>query len=173
MKKVLIVVDFQNDFVDGALGFSGAKDLEIVIVNKIKDYLSKGYDLIYTLDTHYDNYLNTQEGIKLPIKHCIKGSFGHRIYGKAANYLSKAVKVFEKNTFGSLDLGNYLASNKYDEIELVGLVTNMCVISNAIIAKAALPEAKIIIDRKASMSFNEDLHNKTFDVLEGMQFEVI
>ena len=173
MKKVLIVVDFQNDFVDGALGFEGANKLDSIIEEKIKNYLNSGHDLLFTLDTHYENYLETQEGKRLPIKHCIKGSKGHELYGNVAKYRNQAKKVFEKNTFGSLELGNFLAQANYDEIEIAGLVTNMCVISNAIIAKAALPEARIILDRKASMSFNKDLHDKTFDVLEGMQVDII
>lgn len=173
MKKVLIVVDFQNDFVDGSLGFPKANTIANIIESKIKSYLEEGHDLLYTLDTHYDNYLETQEGINLPVKHCIEGTFGHEVYGNVKNYLKDAKKVFKKNTFGSLELGNYLKEEKYDVVEIAGLVTNMCVISNAIIAKAALPEALIIVDRKASMSFNENLHNKTFDLLEGMQTKVI
>lgn len=173
MKKLLLVVDFQNDFVDGALGFLGAEKLDEVIVEKIIKYLNNGDDVIFTLDTHYDNYLNTQEGKKLPIIHCIEGTYGHEVYGNTSKYVKDAKQVFLKNTFGSLDLGNYLAKENYDEIELAGLVTNMCVISNAIIAKSALPEARIVIDKNASKSFDEDLHNKTFEILKGIQVDII
>ena len=173
MKKCLIVVDFQNDFVDGALGFPGADKLDQIIENKIKDYLINNQDILYTLDTHYDNYLETQEGIRLPIIHCIDNTKGHEVYGNTKKYLKDAKKVFKKNTFGSLELGNFLKDKDYDEIEIAGLVTNMCVISNAIIAKSALPEARIVVDSKASLSFDEDLHNKTLDVLKGMQVDVI
>lgn len=173
MKKLLLVVDFQNDFVDGALGFEGASDLDDLIVSKIKTYLNNGDDIIYTLDTHYENYLETQEGKRLPIIHCLKGTKGHEVYGKTAKYLNNALKVFEKDTFGSLELGIFLKDKNYHEIELTGLVTNMCVISNAIIAKTALPEARIVVDKKASKSFNEDLHNKTIDVLKGLQVDII
>lgn len=173
MKKCLIVVDFQNDFVDGALGFPGADKLDQIIENKIKDYLINNQDILYTLDTHYDNYLETQEGKRLPIIHCIDNTKGHEVYGNTKKYLKDAKKVFKKNTFGSLELGNFLKDKDYDEIEIAGLVTNMCVISNAIIAKSALPEARIVVDSKASLSFDEDLHNKTLDVLKGMQVDVI
>lgn len=172
MKKCLIVVDFQNDFVDGSLGFKEAKEIYEPILKKLDDALSSKTDIIFTLDTHYDNYLETNEGKNLPIKHCIKGTKGHDIYGKAKNYL-KDSKVFEKVTFGSIEIGNYLEKMNYDEIEIVGLVTNMCVISTAIIAKAALPEASIIVDSNAVRSFNEDLHHKTFEILESMFFKVI
>ena len=173
MKKCLIVVDFQNDFVDGALGFNGAEKLDQIIENKIKDYLINNQDILYTLDTHYDNYLETQEGKRLPIIHCIDNTKGHEVYGNTGKYLKDAKKVFKKNTFGSLELGNFLKDKDYDEIEIAGLVTNMCVISNAIIAKSALPEARIVVDKNASLSFDKDLHNKTLDVLKGMQVDII
>lgn len=173
MTKLLIVVDFQNDFVDGALGFKGAETLDKIIEDKIIKYLKNNDDIIYTLDTHYDNYLDTQEGKKLPIVHCIESTFGHQVYGNVGKYVKDAKKVFKKNTFGSLDLGNYLKDKNYEEIELVGLVSNICVISNAVIAKAALPEALIIVDRQATLSFDALLHEKTFDVLKGLQVLVI
>lgn len=173
MKKCLIIVDFQNDFVDGTLGFQGVEKLDEILQSKIETYLKNKDDIIFTLDTHQNNYLETQEGKKLPIIHCIEGTKGHQVYGKTENYLKNAVKVFKKETFGSLELGNYLKDKAYNQVEIAGLVTHMCVISNAIIAKAALPEASIIVDRKASMSFDKDLHEKTFELLSGMQIEVI
>lgn len=172
MKKCLIVVDFQNDFVDGSLGFLEAKEIYKPILKKLEQAQADNTDIIFTLDTHYDNYLETSEGKSLPVMHCIKGTKGHDVYGKASLYLKDA-KVFEKETFGSLELGNYLKEQKYDLIEIAGLVTNMCVISNAIIAKSALPEAKIVIDKNAVRSFNKDLHEETFKILESMYFMVI
>src|SRR5690554_4163488 len=138
MKKCLIVVDYQVDFVDGSLGFKGAEKLDEIIEEKIKDQLINNQDVLYTLDTHYENYLETQEGKNLPIVHCVENTKGHEVFGNTKKYIKDAKKVFIKNTFGSLDLGNFLTTQKYDEIELCGLVTNICVISNAIIAKAAL-----------------------------------
>src|SRR5690554_5188822 len=152
MKKLLIVIDFQNDFVDGTLGFPEAKKLEDVIYNKIKSYLNNNDDVIYTLDTHDDKYLNTVEGSKLPIIHCLKGTSGHEIYGKVKDLITKDSVVFEKSTFGSLDLGIYLKDKNYFEIELCGLVSNICVISNAVIAKSATPNARILIDASATSS---------------------
>ncbi len=173
MKKCLIIVDYQNDFVDGALGFKGAETLDDVITKKIETYLKEKQDIIFTFDTHDNDYLSTQEGRRLPIVHCVSHTHGHMLYGKTAAYLKDAKIVFNKPTFGSLELGNYLKTNPYDEVELCGLVTNMCVVSNAVIAKAALPEARIIVDHKACMSFNESLHEQTLNVLAGMQMDII
>lgn len=171
MKECLIVIDFQNDFVSGSLGFKEAFAIEEVIVKKLEKAKLNNIDIIYTLDTHYDNYLETIEGQNLPIKHCIKGTYGHDVFGGAKKYLNES-KVFEKNSFGSLELANYLELKGYERIELVGLVTNMCIISTAILAKAALPEADIIIDKTAVSSFNLDLHDKTFEILESMFYTI-
>ena len=107
MKKLLIVVDYQNDFVDGALGFPKAKEIENNIVNKINEYKNNNDEVIYTLDTHYENYMTTKEGENLPIPHCIKGTFGHEIHGKVKE-LSNGHLLIEKETFGSRDLMKYL-----------------------------------------------------------------
>ena len=113
MKKLLIVVDYQNEFVDGALGFKGAESIADVIKNKIENYLNNNDDVIFTLDTHHEDYMNTMEGSKLPVKHCIKNSEGWKVY-ESCNYLDKAKMVFEKPTFPSLDLANYLKETSYD-----------------------------------------------------------
>lgn len=169
MKKLLIVVDFQNDFVDGALGFDGAEKLESGICEKILEY--KDYDIIYTLDTHYDDYMETEEGRNLPVPHCIKGSEGHKLYGRVRSLLENK-PFFEKNTFPSLELGKYLEGKAYDTIELCGLVSNICVISNAVIAKAACPNAEIIVNSALTASFDNELHNKALDVMRGLQITV-
>lgn len=173
MKRLLMVIDFQNDFVDGALGFPKAKDIEQVIADKIESYRKEGQSVLFTYDTHYEDYLNTQEGKSLPITHCIKDSDGWQLYGKIKAMQLPEDKVFTKVTFGSLDLANYLKDQDYDEIEVCGLVSNICVLSNAVLAKAALPEAKIIVDAKATASFDEKLHQETLHVLKGLQITVI
>ncbi|MEG1448090.1 MAG: isochorismatase family cysteine hydrolase [Oscillospiraceae bacterium] len=143
MKKLLIVVDYQNDFVNGSLGFSGAEKLEEKILSKIEEY--KENDVVYTLDTHSENYLETKEGKKLPITHCVKGTEGWNLYGELENSLKNRT-CFEKCTFGSDALFDFLRASEYESVELIGLVSNICIISNAIIAKTALPEAEIIVD---------------------------
>ena len=172
MKRLLIVVDYQNDFVDGALGFKGAELLADTIKEKIENYLNSNNDVIFTLDTHNEKYMDTHEGKNLPVIHCVKGSEGWKV-NKKVDYLDKAIKVFEKPTFPSLDLANYLKDSDYEEVELCGLVSNICVISNAVMVKSALPNANIFIDAKATDSFDKVLQEKCFDVLEGLHIKVI
>ncbi len=166
--KLLIVVDYQNDFVNGSLGFKKAEELEQRIVQKIKEY----DNVIFTLDTHYDNYFDTLEGKKLPVKHCIKDTDGHKLYGEVSKYLDKAIKVFEKPTFPSLELANYLVGKGYDEVEICGLVSNICVLSNVVMVKAALPNARIIVNKNLTASFDEKLNEETFDILKGIHVDV-
>jgi nicotinamidase-related amidase len=170
MKKLLIVIDFQNDFVSGSLGFTVAEALEDGICAKIEEY--KNDEIIYTLDTHCDNYPETQEGKNLPVAHCIKGTAGHELYGKVKKLL-EGRKCFEKNTFPSLELGKYLENKDYGSIELCGLVSNICVISNAVIAKAACPETEIIVNSSLTASSDTSLHEKALDVMRGLQITVI
>lgn len=173
MKKLLIVVDYQIDFVNGALGFNGAENLDDVIYNKILDYKFNHHDVIFTFDTHYEDYLDTHEGHNLPVEHCIKGTIGHTLYGKVGSLFDYTTDVyFEKNTFPSIDMANYLRDKDYDEIELCGLVSNICVLSNVVMVKSALPNARIIVDRKATDSFDKDLNEATFKVLKGIHVEV-
>lgn len=194
MKKLLIVVDYQNDFVDGALGFEKAKTLDAGIAAKVKEFTSNDDLVIFTFDTHSENYLQTQEGKNLPIVHCIEETHGWNIYGQTGKALEEigeleSVELLNKETFGSDVLLSILNGTndsrsyrrfmrKYEaeeisEVHLCGVVTNMCVISNAVIAKTALPEAKIVIHADLCASFNEDLHNQALNVMEGMQMEIV
>jgi len=172
MKKCLIVVDFQNDFIDGALGFEGAMDIKDNIIKKIKEYKTNNHDVIYTLDTHNEDYLEGEEGKNLPVIHCVKGTHGHQVQKDVLNELEENDKSFIKYTFPSLELGIYLEDKDYEVVELCGLVSNICVISNAVIAKSALPNAHIVVDNKATASFDPELHEKAMDVLEGLHVEV-
>ena len=171
MRKLLIVVDFQNDFVDGSLGFPGAVALEGKICAKIRQYRAEGQQIVFTLDTHDAFYEKTQEGRNLPVPHCIKGTKGHQLYGCVLE-LSEGCRKFEKGTFGSDQLFFYLEESEFDSIELVGLVSNMCVLVNAVLAKTALPEALIIVDAACTDSFSPQLHEETLDVLESIQVTV-
>ncbi len=165
--KVLIVVDMQNDFVDGALGFEKAKSIIPCIEKKIKNFDG---DIIFTLDTHEKDYLSTQEGINLPIEHCIEGTKGHLLIDDLKPYSKKAI-IFKKYTFGSLELANYLKDKNYKEVHIVGLVSNICVLSQAVLAKSALREAKIFVDRECTSSFDDELNAKTLDILESIQID--
>lgn len=172
MKRLLVVVDFQNDFVCGSLGFEKAKELEKVILEKINEY--KNDDIIFTLDTHEDDYLNTIEGEHLPVKHCIKGTSGHEIYGKIKE-ISKNYPCIEKETFASKELLHFIENKSftYESIEICGLVSDICVISNAIIAKAASPKSKILVDKKATSSANLKMQEMAFKMMQNLHIDVI
>ena len=172
-KNLLVVIDFQNDFVDGALGFPKAQAIDKKIASKINDYRSKGYDVLFTYDTHYENYLETQEGKKLPVPHCIYGTFGHDIYGLTKATMKDEDKKIIKTVFGSKELGFYLEQNKYEKIEFVGVVTNICVISNVVIARTFSQESAIVVDCSCVASNDDSLNNKCLDVLESLQVELL
>lgn len=172
MKKLLIVVDYQKDFVDGSLGFKDAELLENYISTLIIQYHKNNDDVIFTLDTHHKNYLDTQEGKNLPVIHCLENSDGWKLYGQVAKTLQDNDLCINKPGFGSLELGNYLVNKDYQCITLVGVVSNICVISNAIICKAALPETEIIIDTKGIASNDIEMQNKALDILKNLQFKI-
>lgn len=172
MKKLLIVVDYQNDFVNGSLGFAKAIDLEDHIIHLIQEYQSRGDEVIYTMDTHPDYYLETYEGKHLPITHCIQNTEGWQIYGKARELLKDCL-CFQKPTFPSLDLANYLKDKQYEDITLVGVVSHICVLSNAIMAKAAQPNIPIRIDLSGTASADENVHLKSIEVMKSLQIEII
>lgn len=175
MKKLLIVVDFQNDFVDGTLGFPKAEKLEKPIKEKIQEYRANGDQIAFTFDTHQEDYLKTQEGENLPVEHCVEGTQGWKLYGEIKNEIKETDKCFFKPGFGSLELADYLRekTGEYSSIELVGLVSNICIISAAVIAKTALPEVPIIVDSSCTASFDEQLNNAALDVMRGLQIKII
>ncbi|MCI1964808.1 MAG: cysteine hydrolase [Oscillospiraceae bacterium] len=172
MKKILIVVDYQNDFVIGSLGFPNAVCLEDEIAEKIVEYRKTGGEVAFTFDTHEENYMSTQEGRKLPVPHCLRGTPGWELYGKIAALRNDSDLCFEKKTFGSFQLAEYLSQNQYDRVELVGLVSNICVLSNAVLAKAALPEAEIMVDSRCTDSADADINRQALNVMRGLQITV-
>lgn len=172
MKNCLIVVDYQNDFVCGSLGFPKAARLENKITEKIKKYHKNGDDVIFTLDTHNKDYLKSREGRYLPVEHCIQETNGHNLYGKVNANRLPSDKYFNKSAFGSDELYNYLKSTPYAHIELVGVVTNICVISNAVLAKTAQPETDISVDASCVASNDEILNDAALKVMNSMQIEI-
>lgn len=173
MKSCLIVIDFQNDFINGSLGFEKAEELIKPIAEKIKQYRSSNNDIIFTYDTHYKNYAETQEGKKLPVAHCIKNTYGHMLNAEIEALRRPSDKCFEKCTFGSDKLFDYLRKTPYKNIELCGLVSNICVISNAVICKTAQPETPIQVDINCTSSFNEELNKAALSIMESIQIELI
>ena len=170
--KLLVVVDYQNDFVNGSLGFPGAEKLEKPILKKIQQYVIDGDEVVFTLDTHASNYLDTEEGKYLPVPHCIKGTKGHKLYGNVARISKFASAIFEKGTFGCEALGEYILDGKYEVIELCGLVSNICVLSNAVIAKTSAPYAHIVVDAECTSCADPALNEKALDIMQSLQIEV-
>ena len=175
MNRYLFVIDYQNDFVDGALGFPGAELLDEKIAAKVRAY-GKGH-VLFTRDTHFENYLATREGRNLPVEHCIKGSHGWQVYGETAKALAEVeAPAIDKLVFG-MDVSDpaiaAVLPTSADEIELVGLVSNICVVSNAVVLQSKYPEATIIVDAACTDSFDKSLHEKVLDVLAGFQVKVI
>ena len=175
MERYLFVIDYQNDFVDGALGFPGAEKLDVKIAAKIREY-GKGR-VLFTRDTHFENYLDTREGKNLPVVHCIKGTEGWQVYGETAKALAEVeAPGIDKLVFG-MDVTDPATAavlpESADEIELVGLVSNICVVSNAVVLQSKYPEATIIVDADCTDSFDKSLHEKVLDVLAGFQVTVL
>ena len=173
MQKCLIVVDYQNDFVSGSLGYPESAALEQNIAAKILEYRNRGDEIIFTLDTHGGDYLQTQEGKNLPVPHCIENTPGHALYGQIANLRREGDQAFRKNTFGSEALFRYLKENRFESIELIGVVSNICVISNAILAKTAQPQTPILVDSACTASNDAHLHRAGLEVMAGLQITVI
>jgi nicotinamidase-related amidase len=172
MRRCLIVVDYQNDFVSGALGFPGAELLDFPIAEKIRTYRAGGDAVIFTFDTHGADYLKTQEGKCLAVPHCVEGTFGHDLYGETAKLLQEDDLCFYKRTFGSDELFEYLRVTPFERIEIVGLVSNICVISNAVLAKTAQPETPIVVDAECTAGNDPKLHQAALDVMTGLQIRV-
>lgn len=174
MKKVLVVVDMQNDFIDGALGTKEAVGIVDYVVSRIKSFEGK---IFVTQDTHQSNYLDTAEGKKLPVPHCIKMTEGWQINHKVMEALSgKDYKIIEKGTFGSIGLVEEVRraiDNDKGEIELVGLCTDICVVSNALLLKAYFPEEKMTVDSRCCAGVTPQSHQAALTTMKMCQIDVI
>lgn len=169
MDKLLIVIDMQNDFVTGSLGTKEAQQIIPAVVRKVIAYKEVGADMIFTRDTHDTIYLETQEGKKLPVEHCIKGTRGWEIIDELKPY---AEKIFDKPTFGSLEMADYIVNSDYKQIELIGLCTDICVVSNALLLKANLLEAEISVDSSCCAGVTPQSHNAALMTMKMCQVDV-
>lgn len=170
MKKALVVIDMQNDFIDGSLGTPEAQAIVLNVSERVKAAVQDGEKLIFTQDTHPKNYLQTAEGKKLPVEHCIKPSHGWAMNSSLIPYAKDAV-VLEKPTFGATGLPQHVAG--FDEITVIGLCTDICVISNAMLLKAFLPEAKICVDSKCCAGVTPKSHLRALEAMKMCQIDVI
>lgn len=177
MQKILVVVDMQNDFIDGALGTGQAQAIVAGVVKKIESY--QGELIFATRDTHGENYMETSEGRHLPVPHCIRGTKGWELREEIAEALNKAgARIIDKPTFGSETLAETifeLAAGKEEEqeIELVGLCTDICVVSNALLLKAKMPEALIRVDASCTAGVTPESHEAALLTMKMCQIDVI
>lgn len=165
MKKTLIVIDMQNDFIDMALGTKEAVAIVPKVNEKIESYAKNGDEIIYTRDTHAENYLNTPEGKKLPVPHCIKGTKGWEI---ADGLYVEGSKVIDKPNFG---WPNWTEED-LEEVELIGLCTDICVVSNALIIKAAFPNAVVKVDKTCCAGVTPESHEAALITMKMCQIDV-
>ncbi len=173
MKRLLIVVDMQKDFVDGALGSREAVAIIPAVAEKIRAFDGS---IFVTLDTHFENYLDTAEGKKLPVPHCIKGTPGWELNGEVKKALSgKEYTAVEKNTFGSVDLpcliGNVSGGSNFS-VELIGLCTDICVVSNALLIKANFPEMPISVDAACCAGVTPEKHEAALETMRSCQIDI-
>lgn len=173
MNKLLVVVDMQNDFIYGSLGTKEAVKIVPKVIDKIANYDGA---VIYTKDTHTTNYKMTQEGRNLPVQHCVRGTDGWRIEPTVEKlFLEKNCTGVEKETFGSRDLPTVIAKQFPDgpeEIEMIGLCTDICVISNALLLKAFFPETKIVIDSSCCAGVTPESHDNALAAMKMCQIEI-
>ncbi len=166
MGKVLIVIDMQNDFVTGSLGNKEAQAIVSGVQTKIKEYADRGDRVIFTRDTHGENYLDTPEGKKLPVKHCIKDTDGWQI---VSGLEIKQCEYVDKPTFGWLGWDGFCED---DELELIGVCTDICVVSNALILKAKYPNAVISVDASCCAGVTPEKHKAALETMKSCQIDV-
>lgn len=171
--NILLVIDMQKDFIDGSLGTPEACNIVPNVITKIKEF--KG-EVIFTRDAHTKEYLNTKEGKKLPVEHCIIGTEGFELNDGIKELADNRI-IIDKPTFGSIELGHLLYDmNKKEAIQsvtLIGLCTDICVISNALIIKSMLPEINIIVDASCCAGVTRESHNNALKALEMCHIEII
>lgn len=173
MKKVLVVIDMQNDFIRGSLGSEQAIKIIPSVVKKIEEYKENNYEIVCTMDTHDEKYLETQEGKNLPVIHCKKNTGGWELDREVLDSLPDNYKIFEKNNFLSIELAEYLKkvndNENLIEIEIVGLVTSICVISNALMIKGFLPEVEISVSLNGTASIGKEDYEAALLVMKMCQ----
>ena len=166
MKRTLIVIDMQNDFIDMALGTEEAKAIVPNVKKKISEYIKNGDEIIFTRDTHGKNYLDTPEGKKLPVPHCIKGTKGWEL---ADGIYADGCEIIDKPNFGTQRWNEF----RLECVEIVGLCTDICVVSNAIIIKTMFPNAKISVDSSCCAGVTLKTHNAALEVMKMCQIDII
>lgn len=169
-KKLLVVVDMQNDFIGGALGTKEAQSILPAVRARIADARKEGEEVVFTRDTHGEEYLSTQEGKNLPVPHCIAGTAGHEI---AAGLCLAGERVFDKPAFGSIELAAYVKERGFAAVELVGVCTDICVISNALLIKAFCPEAEVCVRAGCCAGVTPQSHQTALAAMRACQVKIL
>lgn len=169
-KKLLVVVDMQNDFIGGVLGTKEAQNILPAVRARIADARKEGEEVAFTRDTHGEEYLSTQEGKNLPVPHCIAGTAGHEI---AAGLCLAGERVFDKPAFGSIELAAYVKERGFAAVELVGVCTDICVISNALLIKAFCPEAEVCVRAGCCAGVTPQSHQTALAAMRACQVKIL
>ena len=167
MKKTLIVIDMQNDFIDGSLGTKEAQAIVPNVKKKIEEYKARGDEIIFTRDTHGKKYLETNEGKHLPVEHCIRGTYGWAVSNDIGGFFGH--KVIDKVTFGYFAWGAY----NLEQVEIIGLCTDICVVTNALIIKTLYPEIEITVDASCCAGVTPESHKAALTTMKMCQINVI
>ena len=175
MKKYLIVVDMQKDFVNGALGTKEAEAIVPAVLEKVKHFDG---EVIFTKDTHFENYLSTAEGSLLPVEHCIKGTEGWQLVEELEKYCAEnTCKVYEKLTFGckelAMDMLEIQEKEGIESVEAIGLCTDICVVSNVLLLKAFLPEINIKVDASCCAGVTPEKHEAALETMRSCQIQIL
>jgi nicotinamidase-related amidase len=175
-RKILVAVDLQNDFIDGALGTKEAEAIVPAAAARIREWREDGAEIFATLDTHEENYAETQEGKRLPVAHCIRGTEGWKLNPVIREALGDCILV-EKPTFGSIRLPELIrekiGDGKGATIELIGLCTDICVVSNALLLKAAFPEATIQVSSGYCAGVTPEKHKAALETMASCQIDIL
>lgn len=170
-KNVLAVIDMQNDFIDGALGTKEAEAIVEKVAALIRDFEG---EVVYTRDTHFENYLQTQEGAKLPVEHCIKETEGWELREEVRQAGAGEARIFDKPTFGSVELAEYLKNMAdLESVTVIGLCTDICVISNALVIKAFLPEVTVRVNANCCAGVTPQSHRNALEAMKMCQVEIV
>nr|WP_317282689.1 isochorismatase family cysteine hydrolase [uncultured Sellimonas sp.] len=171
MKKILVVVDMQNDFITGNLGTKEACAIVDRVKEKIEQYIKKDWEVVFTRDTHTEEYLTTQEGKYLPVIHCVKNTEGWQIIPQIQKF-TEGRKIFDKPSFGSMELARYIQEGRYEQAEFIGVCTDICVVSNALLTKTYVPEAEIFIDTDCCAGVTPESHNSAICTMKMCQIQI-
>ena len=178
MKQLLVVVDMQVDFVTGALGTTEAKAIVENVVKKVEEAKAMGKTVVFTLDTHGENYMETQEGKYLPVAHCIRGTEGWELIPELEEMKdSRKAQCFDKPAFGSVALAEALKAmyeaGELEAVELVGLCTDICVVSNALLIKAFMPELPVSVDASCCAGVTPEKHAAALETMRSCQIQIL